>query len=436
MRTQSIFTGLHCYALLTDSRLRQTKEERSASLTIWFCLHCFFIFETEESIMQTPSPKTLRTKIILLELLSTQSLIIPVKTLYLIHFLVQNADISFFKLIFTFFSFAFELPSGYFSDRYGNRHAVLLSRALIASSFLFYLLLPDFSGFVLANLLLGIGDAWESGAKDSYFLVLCSGPQLDYRQLKIDLAKYSYAVNFCLAFVSTMLYAQSIYLPVLFTVLFYAAATALLLTMPDDACRASRGQTQSFLSLSGQVVSKILKNRALVMEMIFATTCTSILISNFDFYSSLFASAGISVQAIGVIYSSFSLINILGVKLYDRFRSAFLSRLFLFLMPFSFLLLVSGQAALLLIGVFLQELCFAYYSLNLNICVIDSIDDKTSSSYYQSVISFMTVLLRIVLTSAITFAFALLDFSTVYGLFAAVTLCVTVCYFAFRRLPG
>lgn len=380
--------------------------------------------------MQTPSPKTLRTKIILLELLSTQSLVIPVKTLYLLHFLMQNADISFFKLIFTFFSFAFELPSGYFSDRYGNRHAVLFSRVLIASSFLFYLLLPDFSGFVLANLLLGIGDAWESGAKDSYFLSLSEAQGLDCRQLKIDLAKYSYAVNFCLAFVSTMLYAWSVYLPVLFTVLFYAAATALLLTMPDDACRASRGQTQSFLSLSGQVVSKILQNKALLLEMVFATTCTSLLISNFDFYSSLFASAGISVQAIGVIYSSFSLISILGVKLYDRFRSAFLSRLCLFLMPFTFLFLVSGNVFLLLAGVFLQELCFAYYSLNLNICVIDSIDDRASSSYYQSVISFMTVLLRIALTSAVTLAFALLELSAVYGLFAAATFCVTVFYFA------
>ena len=58
-------------------------------------------------------------KTILFESLSTQALITSTKTLYLLHFLMQSADISFFKLVFTFFSFAFELPSGYFADRYG-----------------------------------------------------------------------------------------------------------------------------------------------------------------------------------------------------------------------------------------------------------------------------------------------------------------------------
>ena len=383
--------------------------------------------------MPTPSPKALRAKITLLELLSTQSLVTPIKTLYLLHFLMQNADISFFKLVFTFFSFAFELPSGYFSDRCGNRLAVLLSCTLIAASFLFYLFTPDFYGFLLANLLLGIGDAWESGAKDSYFLGLSTAHGLDYRQLKIDIAKYSYAVNFGLAFVSTLLYAQSIYLPVLLTVLFYAAAAVLLLTMPAEPRFGAPEKSKGFLSLSAQIAGKLLKNKALLLEMVFATTCTSILISNFDFYSSLFTSAGISVEAIGIIYSSFSLINILGVKLYDRFRNAFLSRLFLFLMPFSFLLLVSGSAPLLLAAVFLQELCFSYYGLNLNLCVIDSIDDMPSSTYYQSVISFITVLLRIALTSVITFAFSLLDFNAVYWLFAAVTLCATIFYFVCKR---
>ena len=264
--------------------------------------------------MPTPSPKALRAKITLLELLSTQSLVTPIKTLYLLHFLMQNADISFFKLVFTFFSFAFELPSGYFSDRCGNRHAVLLSRTLIAASFLFYLLTPDFYGFLLTNLLLGIGDAWESGAKDSYFLGLSTAHGLDYRQLKIDIAKYSYAVNFGLAFVSTLLYAQSIYLPVLLTVLFYAAAAVLLLTMPAEPRFGAPEKSKGFLSLSAQIAGKLLKNKALLLEMVFATTCTSILISNFDFYSSLFTSAGISVEAIGIIYSSFNHYSVQKIK--------------------------------------------------------------------------------------------------------------------------
>ena len=128
-------------------------------------------------------------KNILFESLSTQSLITSTKTLYLLHFLMQSADISFFKLVFTFFSFAFELPSGYFSDRYGNRRAVLLSRILIASSMLFYCVLPSFAGFLTANLLLGIADAWESGAKDSYWLCRMTRPSRN----KINFPKTSFS---------------------------------------------------------------------------------------------------------------------------------------------------------------------------------------------------------------------------------------------------
>lgn len=271
-------------------------------------------------------------KNILFESLSTQSLITSTKTLYLLHFLMQSADISFFKLVFTFFSFAFELPSGYFSDRYGNRRAVLLSRILIASSMLFYCVLPSFAGFLTANLLLGVADAWESGAKDSYFLKQCLLQKLDYQDLKVRTAKYTYAVNFFLALVSTALFQASIYLPLLLTALFYIAATALLLAMPDDAAQPEQNKLpKNFFFTSKLVLKQILRRRALVLEMLFCTTCTSILISNFDFFSMIFESAGISVSMIGVIYASFGILNIIGVKFYEktrvsRFSSAVLRR--------------------------------------------------------------------------------------------------------------
>lgn len=45
--------------------------------------------------MQKPmSSRALRIRIILFELLSTQALITSVKTLYLLHFLMQNGDIA------------------------------------------------------------------------------------------------------------------------------------------------------------------------------------------------------------------------------------------------------------------------------------------------------------------------------------------------------
>lgn len=368
-------------------------------------------------------------KIILFESLSTQSLITSTKTLYLLHFLMQSADISFFKLVFTFFSFAFELPSGYFSDRYGNRRAVLLSRILIASSMLFYCVLPSFAGFLTANLLLGVADAWESGAKDSYFLKQCLLQKLDYQDLKVRTAKYTYAVNFFLALVSTALFQASIYLPLLLTALFYIAATALLLAMPDDAAQPEQNKLpKNFFFTSKLVLKQILRRRALVLEMLFCTTCTSILISNFDFFSMIFESAGISVSMIGVIYASFGILNIIGVKFYEKTRVSRFSSAVLLLMPFSFLFLVSRSVPLILLGVCFQEVFFSYYNIHLNISVLNSIEDLQNSSYFQSMVSLINVVLRIVLTAIITLAFKVFPFGAVYGGFAAVTLCATCIY--------
>ena len=368
-------------------------------------------------------------KIILFESLSTQSLITSTKTLYLLHFLMQSADISFFKLVFTFFSFAFELPSGYFSDRYGNRRAVLLSRVLIASSMLFYCVLPSFAGFLTANLLLGVADAWESGAKDSYFLKQCLLQKLDYQDLKVRTAKYTYAVNFFLALVSTALFQASIYLPLLLTALFYIAATALLLAMPDDAAQPEQNKLpKNFFFTSKLVLKQILRRRALVLEMLFCTTCTSILISNFDFFSMIFESAGISVSMIGVIYASFGILNIIGVKFYEKTRVSRFSSAVLLLMPFSFLFLISRSVLLILLGVCFQEIFFSYYNIHLNISVLNSIEDLQNSSYFQSMVSLINVVLRIVLTAIITLAFKVFPFGAVYGGFAAVTLCATCIY--------
>lgn len=368
-------------------------------------------------------------KIILFESLSTQSLITSTKTLYLLHFLMQSADISFFKLVFTFFSFAFELPSGYFSDRYGNRRAVLLSRVLIASSMLFYCVLPSFAGFLTANLLLGVADAWESGAKDSYFLKQCLLQKLDYQDLKVRTAKYTYAVNFFLALVSTALFQASIYLPLLLTALFYIAATALLLAMPDDAAQPEQNKLpKNFFFTSKLVLKQILRRRALVLEMLFCTTCTSILISNFDFFSMIFESAGISVSMIGAIYASFGILNIIGVKFYEKTRVSRFSSAVLLLMPFSFLFLISRSVLLILLGVCFQEIFFSYYNIHLNISVLNSIEDLQNSSYFQSMVSLINVVLRIVLTAVITLAFRVFPFGAVYGGFAAVTLCATCIY--------
>ena len=198
-------------------------------------------------------------------------------------------------------------------------------------------------------------------------------------------------------------------------------------TRPIEAVCFVRKGVHNFFT-SKLVLKQILRRRALVLEMLFCTTCTSILISNFDFFSMIFESAGISVSMIGVIYASFGILNIIGVKFYEKTRVSRFSSAVLLLMPFSFLFLVSRSVLLILLGVCFQEVFFSYYNIHLNISVLNSIEDLQNSSYFQSMVSLINVVLRIVLTAIITLAFKVFPFGAVYGGFAAVTLCATCIY--------
>ena len=80
--------------------------------------------------------KKCRAEICLATIFSTQALFTPVKTLFLLHFMMQTQDISFLKFVFTFASFVFELPSGYFSDKVGNKICLVCSRFLMIMSLL------------------------------------------------------------------------------------------------------------------------------------------------------------------------------------------------------------------------------------------------------------------------------------------------------------
>ena len=85
--------------------------------------------------------KKCRAEICLATIFSTQALFTPVKTLFLLHFMMQTQDISFLKFVFTFASFVFELPSGYFSDKVGNKICLVCSRFLMIMSLLAYFVL-------------------------------------------------------------------------------------------------------------------------------------------------------------------------------------------------------------------------------------------------------------------------------------------------------
>lgn len=386
--------------------------------------------------------KKIKLKITLSCLLSTQALCTPIKTMFLLHFLMQEQDISFFKFVFTLAAFVFELPSGYLSDKFGNRLCLLLSRLFSIASLLFYCVRQDFGGFLMANFLLGMADAWESGAKDSYFLMLCQNlntnhdTALEYRDIKISVIKISYWMNFVLMFFSTFLYDKNVFYPFIGSVALLVVSTFIILTLPsDDKLDPQKTEKEKlFLDETKSMICKIVSNKLLLIEMFYTITCTSIYIINFEYYAVAFRQANIPDPLIGPIYAGFMLINSVGVLIYQKKALSPVRRVLLIFSPFSFVLMMSGHPLAVLTAVVIQQLCYSYYNCNFEIYVLDSIDDLSQSSYFQSTISFINVVYRMTLTLIVTALFARLSLEGTYIVFAFIVLGASLCKVVLNRL--
>ncbi len=72
-------------------------------------------------------------------------------------------DVMLLQAIFSATMVIIEIPSGYFSDVLGRRRTLIIGSVLIVTGFVFYCFVNEFSGFLVAELILGVGMAFISG---------------------------------------------------------------------------------------------------------------------------------------------------------------------------------------------------------------------------------------------------------------------------------
>lgn len=91
-------------------------------------------------------------------------LIIPVLVLFFQENGLSLAQILLLQSIFSIIIVALEIPSGYFSDRFGRKLSIILGVTLGFLGYLTYSFSFGFSGFLLAEILLAAGSSFVSGA--------------------------------------------------------------------------------------------------------------------------------------------------------------------------------------------------------------------------------------------------------------------------------
>jgi MFS family permease len=96
--------------------------------------------------------------------------IIPVYALYFRHYNLNLFQIALMASIFEASILIFELPTGILADIYGRKISVALSALTLFISGLAFITFPTILGFIIAEIIIGLGETLKSGALEAWLV--------------------------------------------------------------------------------------------------------------------------------------------------------------------------------------------------------------------------------------------------------------------------
>lgn len=371
-----------------------------------------------------------KSKIIIIDNIVNQNLILPVKTLYFLSFSLTYSDISIFKTMMLLSTVLLEIPSGYLADRFGNKKIGVLGLLFTTVSLFMMAFLHDPIAFYMANVLLGFGSAFESGSTTTYKIELGKKYSFSYADLFVKITKYGSLINFLLLIFSPMLYAQYRNLPFLFTAILYLIGLFVFISLPniEEDRENLELKKNSFLAVTKDIFVKILANKKFLLEIFITSVTVGFLISNFDFYPVFFEKININVNLFGVIYSSFMLITFLSTSLFQK--EYFLNRTYLLLFgaSLSFFGIQQANFYLVILSVILQQFVFSFLNIRFSKLLIVEAEKQTDSSTYQSLISFIVTIIRLFLALGVSIILKLFSLSLSFKIIGVTLLLLMMIY--------
>lgn len=96
--------------------------------------------------------------------------ILPVYVLYFRHYQINLFQIALLASIFEASILIFEMPTGLVADIYGRKISVILSAFVSFISGIFFIFFPFLFGFIIAEILSGLGETFRSGALEAWLV--------------------------------------------------------------------------------------------------------------------------------------------------------------------------------------------------------------------------------------------------------------------------
>ncbi len=180
------------------------------------------------------------------------------------------------QAVFALVAVLFEVPTGYFSDRLDRKTAIVIGLVLGFLGYATYAVSYGFISFLVAEILLGIGGSFISGADSAllYDSLIQLGKEGQYKKYEGRLMSVENTAEAAASIAGGFLAVVSLRLPIYFEALAIFCAIPVALTLVEPA-RAKLLQTGSSLKKMLEVVKFALHDQTEVKWLIFYSAIVS-----------------------------------------------------------------------------------------------------------------------------------------------------------------
>lgn len=349
--------------------------------------------------------KVMYAKFFFIMSLLTTSLITSIRVFYMLEYNITEGQITMLKGIFSIVVTLTELPTGIIADKVSKKMSIAISAILFSLHALIYIVMPNYGGFVLTQIILAVSSSFISGADAGY---LHDYIEMETKDQYIDIAgKMDYWGSYLRAamfLTSGILYSVNKVYNFGLTFILGIFVFIIICTMPDIKREKTdivhvESVLQEYLNDTLSVLKYTIKNSLVMKITLLSAIVTSLLIFNFEYYQIILNKFLFPEKYIGVLYASFMLMGGIGSKiskrLLDKIETDKIFNLFMLLIAFSYILFaMAKESPIIFVAICIQQICFGSWGLIAQNIILENIPSENVKSTMLSMNSLVTSLLK------------------------------------------
>lgn len=225
---------------------------------------------------------------------------------------LKPLQISVLLIVWAGVAFILEVPSGVLADKYSRKNILMISQSLRIIGYLFWMLLPNFVGFLMGFILWGVKSAFTSGTFESFIFdeLKSRNAEKEYTKVLGRLQSLSYLAIIFSGIGASLAVRLGYGFVLLISIISLIISTIAVYLIPSVKSVVSTEEKRYFALLKKGLEAS-LKNTSIFRIIIFMSLAQGVF-GALDEYWSIFANeAGLVKSGLGIFFVIYGLVQVL-----------------------------------------------------------------------------------------------------------------------------